>query len=610
MDRSRRSSSFSSLWIVAAAVTALSSGPLRAQQACEQLPRGVVGWWSGDDTASDLTLNANHGQLMNGATFGPGVIGDAFVLDGVNDRVDVPDAPSLRLQTFTLAAWVRLDTIGTQSCCIICKQDGSGDADSFSLWLNGGVLRGGMFGFAEAVGTTALPANQFVFTAVTYDGSIIRLYQDGKLIARAAGLASAIPYDSNQVLIGADDNGVNAYTGFLHGTIDEAQIFGRALSDCEIRTLYRARPRGNCKGDADGDLFPDFQDNCPSVSNAAQLDADGDGAGDMCDCAPADAGVKSNPGDPNLLRCESRDEIDWCRDPAITGSSTVYDVIRGNLDSLPVGTANSACRSRCLAPPPGLSGWWTGDGNTTDLAAGNNGTLLNGATYGTGLVRGAFALDGINDTVRSGNLTLGNTFSVAAWVNSDVVNQGAYHRIVETSYATGFELGTDGTGTQYKFIVKNAAAPYGLANGGTISPGDWQFVVGTYDGTTGTLYVDGKAVATDSFTAPGTVSLPVYIGAYIGGGAGWNGRIDEVQVYNRTLSAAEVRALYESGSSGECKAALGGTDALLTTPWAADLAVPAPGHGFWYLYRGRNTCGVGSYGFGTSGTERVSSACD
>jgi concanavalin A-like lectin/glucanase superfamily protein len=65
-----------------------------------------------------------------------------------------------------------------------------------------------------------------------------------------------------------------------------------------------------------------------------------------------------------------------------------------------------------------------------------------------------------------------------------------------------------------------------------------------------------------------TVSLPLNIGAYLAGGFGWNGRIDELQVYNRVLSAAEVAAHYEAGSAGRCKLALGGTDAGSFNPEA------------------------------------------
>jgi hypothetical protein len=40
-----------------------------------------------------------------------------------------------------------------------------------------------------------------------------------------------------------------------------------------------------------------------------------------------------------------------------------------------------------------------------------------------------------------------------------------------------------------------------------------------------------------------------------------------------------------------------------------DPSVPPAGSGFWYLVRGKNTCGTGTYGFSTEGTERSSTAC-
>lgn len=140
-------------------------------------------------------------------------------------------------------------------------------------------------------------------------------------------------------------------------------------------------------------------------------------------------------------------------------------------------------------------------------------------------------------------------------------------------------------------------------------PGAWQHVVGTYDGTTGRLWVDGVEVASGSFTAPEPANLPVNIGAYFGGGFGWAGAIDEVQIYDRALSVTEVVALYEAGSAGTCKAALGGADAPWSAPWAPDLEEPAAGEAFWYLYRARNACGTGTWGSRSDATERLTDAC-
>lgn len=582
--------------------------PAARAWSCDQLPKGLVAWWPGDGTASDVTSNANNGALMNGVGFGPGLDGQAFVFDGLDDRVEIPDSPSLRPQRFTLAAWVRLDTI-TTGAIVICKQDGTGTVNSYCLWYSGGVLHGGMFGIAEAIAPAASPTGRFEHAAVTWDGTVIRLYIDGAIVATANGPAS-IPYDTNPVLLGVDDNGVDAFQGYLDGTIDEPLLYGRALSSCEIRALVRARAHTLCKSDSDGDGRRDVEDNCPLVSNAAQSDSDGDGTGDFCDCASSDPQVSARPGDwPNVV-FDSKHRMDWCDEEAVDGADTVYDVIRGNLNELPVSTGAPQCLARCAGVPSGLLDWWPGDGDANALVGGVNAVLENGASVVPGAVRQGFYLDGVNDRIRTtANVSVPNTFSVAAWVMSDVVNQGSYRRIVENNFATSFELGTDAAGTGFKLIVRNGVAPYGAANGGTIVPDRWQFLVGTYDGTTGTLYVDGTPVASDAFTAPGTVSLPVYIGQYVGGGSNWRGRIDEVQIWNRALTATEVRDLYGAGSAGACKAQFGGFDSVDALPWAPDATSPLSARGFYYLVRGNNSCGSGTYGFQTSGMERSSNAC-
>jgi hypothetical protein len=110
-------------------------------------------------------------------------------------------------------------------------------------------------------------------------------------------------------------------------------------------------------------------------------------------------------------------------------------------------------------------------------------------------------------------------------------------------------LGTDTTGTRYKLIVNGGSGVtgscgYGCAEGGTIT-GGWHLVTATFDGATARLYVDNAVVGSDTFTAPSNTNLPLNIGiSYVGSGYGWNGTIDEVRLYNRGLSIAEISAIY------------------------------------------------------------------
>jgi hypothetical protein len=178
---------------------------------------------------------------------------------------------------------------------------------------------------------------------------------------------------------------------------------------------------------------------------------------------------------------------------------------------------------------------------------------VNGASWMAGKINSGLSFNGFSSHVVTAAIPLVNTFSISAWVNPAVTRQAAYARIGETRYNGGLYLGANGSGTRYKFIVNTGAgatggcgAAFGCAEGGAITPG-WHLVTGTYDGTVGRLYVDGALVSSETFTAPPNRNYPLYIGRYYGAnGWSWSGAIDEVRLYNRALTAAEVASLFNS----------------------------------------------------------------
>ncbi len=78
-----------------------------------------------------------------------------------------------------------------------------------------------------------------------------------------------------------------------------------------------------------------------------------------------------------------------------SGSTT----ITATAESVTGNTTLSVSQPQCVTPPSGLIGWWTGDGNTVDIAGNNSGTQQNGAAYGNGEVGQAFSLAGNNASV-------------------------------------------------------------------------------------------------------------------------------------------------------------------------------------------------------------------
>ena len=57
---------------------------------------GLVSWWPAAGTALDLT-GGNNGIELNGVSYMTGKVGQAFVFDGVNDHIRIPDQPNLRI---------------------------------------------------------------------------------------------------------------------------------------------------------------------------------------------------------------------------------------------------------------------------------------------------------------------------------------------------------------------------------------------------------------------------------------------------------------------------------------------------------------------------------
>jgi len=218
----------------------------------------------------------------------------------------------------------------------------------------------------------------------------------------------------------------------------------------------------------------------------------------------------------------------------------------------------------CLTPPPGLVSWWPGDDTAVDIEDGNDGTQQNGIAFTDGVVGRAFRLDGVNDFIQVPQATNLEPASVTvdAWVRS--MAPGSIRYIVskggKACAVASYGLYTENLGLA--FYVSDGTAykdsPYAPPS---IWDGLWHHVAGTFDQTTRTvrLFVDGAEVGAGTTTTfdiaynlPDTDDL--FIGRF-GGSCPLNfpGDVDEVEVFARALSAAEIQALYLRGSAGKCK---------------------------------------------------------
>jgi len=190
-----------------------------------------------------------------------------------------------------------------------------------------------------------------------------------------------------------------------------------------------------------------------------------------------------------------------------------------------------------------------GSGTTATDSIGSNDGTINGATYTTVAKEGSHALefDGAND-----NVDLGfpgpygdDKFSIAAWCKFDTLSP---FNIIVGSF--------DGSFPQVKIDNKSSGkVQFVLGDGsnfttieGNVSTGIFTHFVGVRDGSQARFYIDGSRVATgsDGSLANDLRSGDVHLGERPDGNDDFDGKIDDVILFNDALTDSEVSDFYNS----------------------------------------------------------------
>ena len=273
--------------------------------------------------------------------------------------------------------------------------------------------------------------------------------------------------------------------------------------------------------------------------NPEIFDMDGNRRGNVCD-RPS---IRLAPGE--MVRAiVNIHELDPNLEPAEYPFTAVFGAVGSQAGPSPVPA------------PEGMVSWWTADGHAKDMVGGNDGALTGDATFAEGMVGEAFSLDGDGDFVvvpSSSSLNPTDQITLDAWVKPTAFNSQG--RIVQkgdsdSQYRLYYN---NGSGNVF-FIIADVGT---ILDGGSLTLDEWQHVAGTYDGTSMAVYVNGELRA--SVSASGLIpdsSDPLYIGTKAAAASdqdSWKGLIDEVEIFNRALSAEEIKAIYGAGSAGKAK---------------------------------------------------------
>jgi Concanavalin A-like lectin/glucanases superfamily len=237
-------------------------------------------------------------------------------------------------------------------------------------------------------------------------------------------------------------------------------------------------------------------------------------------------------------------------------------------------STNVPCQRLCLTPVSGLIGWWPGDGNAKDIQMASNGALLGGAGFAKGFVDKAFRFDGIDGFVNVPDASvlhaIDRAVTIDAWINPQLAPSGAGFVFARRDplVSEGFSLFINNDGYLRAQFQTDAYLDVDSVNPVIAFDGTWKHVAVTADTASGTvsLYLNGQEVPLNFNGSISGLFAPVshlYIGQRQGtdttegpdGALNFKGLIDEVQVYNRALSAAEIQAIFLAGMRGQCKPA-------------------------------------------------------
>jgi hypothetical protein len=499
-NRGLSATEVAALYKSGAARTGASSASL---QNGSSLQSGLAGLWTMDGsslnwtsgTAADSSGNGNTGQMSGlTKTSSPvaGKLGQAMKFTGT-EYIDAGNNLSVQVQgNITMAAWTKPTTLpgpGILSYVIGKGYDGTNEGYylRYHTAFASPLIECGAYNGGDSFVQLTVPfaANTMHHLACTYDGSNWNLYIDGVLANSNPGTFGGLASSFN-TYIGATNISGNGISRFFIGTLDDVRLYSRALSASEIKQLF------------------------------------------------------------NL-------------------GSTTY-----NASSMQL-TNGSSLQS-------GLVGLWTFDGPrinwttgavTDSSGQGNTGHVINMSTSSSpvaGKMGQALKFDGATSYINIGanaSLRPATQLTVSAWIKSTHAIGSVYERIVDQRFNQGWvlslagatganattvgapmiALGTDGTGA-------NALLLGGTTN--IANDNKWHLVTGTFSSGATAIYLDGQLQnsATASFSTVLYNSDPVTIGRDSTSASNteyFGGSIDDVRIYNRALSASEIKQLYNLG---------------------------------------------------------------
>ena len=560
---------------------------------CFQAPSGVVGFWKGEDVVD--SVGGTAGAFRSDARVGDGFVGSGYVFSGRQSALSLSPSFSLDSQEFSVESWIR------RSDASFTGADGDGGqlfAGSFGGFSFGLTHNGALFlshvGVVNFFSTTALKDTGWHHVAVTRTGGVLRFYLDG--VPRGT-VPCTVNFDlSGPYAIGGLGTPYGGlYYGFL-GSVDELGVYNRAISDDEVAAIFQASVLGRC--------FPSVRFGADGVSRLIngmvptlfRMGITNDGPGVLTNLKLKSAfsdgtTVVSLASSAGTVAVEQG--IPTATVPLVLPGQSVVLEVTASADSL-VATylTNQVSASfqqdgiqfssgplrgvgRVIAPatlvPAGMVAWWPAEQSTADVWGTSPGVLSGHAGFAPGLVGSAFSFDGTDSSIQLGSapaLRL-QDLTIETWIKRASAISPSQAPIGHASILGGglsnyaFAIVSDGHLTYSQVGVTRIDSSI------LLSDTEWHHVAVTRAGNQVRFYIDGADAGGGTYTPSLSFDSPYVIGSlgqvvpYTGTEPFW-GMMDELAVYNRALTQAELVAIFRSYSNGKTTGTVDLTGSVLT----------------------------------------------
>ena len=499
-------------------------------------------------TIADVSGNGNVGTLTTAASWTTGGrFGNGLLLVDDAQGVSVAASPSLNVVSgLTVEAWIRpTSTAGYPK--LLWREGEGGSPFNLAMAFGNGTL---VFAVLTTAGNysvfaySSLVPGVWTHVAATYDGAMLRIYIDGVLVSSAPASGTIVP-GTRDLWLGRAPWG----EGFAGG-YDEVRVYGRALTvdeiardrDTQVSGLdppdvgYRS-PAPDALGVAPSTVVRvafSKPINAVTLTNASFYLTGPSGnvpAGIAYDAAPRVATLTPTMPLARLTKY------------AVHITTDVGDADEGTLRS-PVTWTFTTGPDEAVAHAAYAFSEGTGSTAADSSANGNTAALTRAGLWtAAGRYGGGLLLAGGTDGARvpaSPSLEPGPGLTVETWVYPTSV--AGYPKLIWRDGLNGspFNLGMAwGDGTVV-FGVTTTSGSFGLFAYRSIIPDRWTHVAATYDGSTLGIYVNGQLMNTAA--TEGSIiqsARDLWLGR-APWGEGLAGTLDEVRVYNRALSGAEI----------------------------------------------------------------------